>query len=268
MTLFKQQLKNEWVSILVWSLVMSGLVYTAVLLWDVMRQSGGLAELQAMVASMPEAMKALYGDGVVMTELAGWLQGYAFGGWLSVPYVIFTGLFAAGIVTREMDRRTMDFLLSLPVARWQVLVYRWAGMVGALTVMHLVHFGAVTAAVRAIGEQPLAAEFMWASFNSLLLFVALGSVMLLVSLFLDDYGRGVSVLLGLGLGLFFFHLGTADSEGALKTVRGILPFAMYDPGPILLKAEVPVGDMITLASIGLASLGLSVYLFQRKQVSV
>ncbi len=268
MTLFKQQLKQEWVSILVWGLILAGFQFTVAQMWDVMRQTGSLAELEALIANMPEAMKAMVGQGAAYATLNGWLQAYAFSGFMSLPYVIFTGLFVAGIVTREMDRRTMEFLLSLPVARWQVLVYRWAGMVGALTVLHLFQLITVTLAVRSMGEEPLLAEYTWATLNSLLLFVALGSLMLLVSLSFDDYGRGVSVLLGLGLGLFFFHLGTADSEGALQSVRGMLPFAMYDAGPILSKAEVPVAHLLALAATALACLGLSVYLFQRKQVSV
>jgi hypothetical protein len=92
--------------------------------------------------------------------------------------------------------------------------------------------------------------------------------MLLVSLFFDDYGAGSGTMLGIGLGLNFLYMGTADATGALKSLRQLLPFSLYDVQDIVINGAVPWGDMAILASGAVILLAASVWVFQRKPIAV
>lgn len=268
MMLLRQQIKSESVSLALWCLAIAALDIYSVVMWDMLRESGGLAEVHALLAELPETVKAMFGGEASLADVDGVLRSATYGSWIGIPFTIFTGTFVAGMVSREMDRRTMEFLLALPVARWQVLLQRWAGLVLALALLHAVHAGAVLGTVAAIGEQVAAGPYLVAGTNSLLLYVAVGGLMLLTSLFLDDYVRGISGVLGLGLGLLFVHVSTASATGLVQDLRRLLPHHYFHAGQIFRTGEVPGFDLAVLGGVGLAALLVSLLVFQRKQIAV
>jgi ABC-2 type transport system permease protein len=266
MTLLKQQAKQEWASLLIWGLVLGGLLFFLINLYKAMGAS--LVQLEELVRQMPDAMRAVYGGNVSLQTLPGFLQAYALGPWIWIPFLIYTALFAVSITTREVDRRTMEFLLALPVSRWQVITSRWGGMALALLLLALAQFLAIWAGVLSLGEQPEAGRYLLAELNLWLLMLTMGSIMMVIDLFIDDYGRGVGINLGISLGLYVYHITTEQATGLLRQVREALPFAYFDSARILGAGEVPWSDLGILVGISLACLALAVILFQRKQIAV
>lgn len=268
MILVRQHIKTEWVSSLIWAAVLCLMPLATVLLWDSLRQSGTVADLEAMLSRMPESMQGIYGITTDIHSLNGWLEGMAFGGWLQILYVIYVALFVAGILTREMDRRTMEFLLSLPVTRMQVLLSRWAVLAGSLLLIEIAHVTGVWVGVRMIGETADLGAYAVAGLNSLLLYLALGGFLLAVSILVDDYGKGVGLMIGLGLGSYIAYSLSADLAGPVANLRGLLPFAYYDANRIIGKGEIPWSDMAVLLLAAVLFLALAVALFRRKQITV
>ncbi|HYF91868.1 MAG TPA: ABC transporter permease subunit [Symbiobacteriaceae bacterium] len=269
MTLLKQHAKTEAISTLIWAVVLGLVGYLTTWLWELLSQSGSMLELQKVLENAQGVLKSLVSaGGLSLASLDGWIQGYALGTWVTLPYVIFTALFAAGMITREMDRRTMEFVLSLPVSRAQLLVSRWLVLGGSLTTLHLFHFLGVLGGLAALGERGHPDRYALALFSSLLLHLFVGTLMLLVSLFFDDYGAGLGAVMGIGLGLNILHMGTAEATGALKSVRGMLPFAWHEVQPIVMDGAVPWGHMLLLAGGALLLLAVSVCVFQRKPIAV
>ncbi len=267
MTLLRQQARAEGVSLLIWSLSLGAITFYSITLWKSLMNSGAMGEVLKMLETLPPAMQALIGSGTSLITLNGWVSTYAFGQWILIPFLIYTGLFAASIISREMDRRTMEFLLSLPTSRSQVLLSRWGGMALSLGVMLLVHLLGVVAGVAANGETIAFGPYLLAELNLWLLLLALGTLFLLISLFVDDYGRAVGITLGAGFALYFAQIGLEGQTGAAETVRKALPFAQFQPAEAV-SGAAPTGALIYLAVMSLVSLWLSLYLFQRKQIAV
>jgi len=223
--------------------------------------------LEKVMKNAPPEIRQLY-PVVALTTPEGWLAVAAYGRWIDIPFLIFTGLFVAGIVTREMDRRTLVFLLALPVARWQILVVRWIVFAAALAMLHAARTCAAAAGLRFIGQEVEGSRLLAVELNSVLLYLALGSLLLAMSLFFNDYGRGIATLLGTGLGLYFFYIFTAETKGLPARLREALPFSFYDPGTILLGGEIPVAHYLILGILAIAFLLVAIFLFQRKPVAV
>ncbi|MFZ5817313.1 MAG: ABC transporter permease subunit [Bacillota bacterium] len=268
MTLLRQQIKAEGPALLIWGLSLGGLSLYSMTLWKTLMESDAMGEVLKMLETLPPAMKGLIGGGSSLLSIDGWVQAYAFGQWFLVPYLVFTGLFAASIVSREMDRRTMEFLLSLPTSRAELLLSRWGGMALGLAVLQGIHLLGTIGGVLMIGESPAVGSYLLAELNLWLLLLALGTLFLLISLFIDDYGRAVGITLGAGFALFFTHIGLEGQTGAAEKLRNALPFAQFRPAVALAEGAVPVGAMLYLALLTLAALGLSIFLFQRKQIAV
>lgn len=268
MRLVWQHLKNEWLSTAIWAAALGSMHFGMLLMWESIRKTGMVGEFEQIVARMPEAMRSMYVASGSMTTLAGWLQGLHFGGWIHILYMVYVALFVTGILIRDMDRRTIEFLLSLPVTRAQVLVARWVALTISLAAIQIVHVISISAGVSAIGETPQIGAYGLAAFNAFLLYLAMGTILLAVSTLIDDYGRGVGVLVGLGVGSYAVYSMTADLGGAASWLRDLLPFSLYDVGGILGQSEIPWMEMASLGAISALFLGLALVLFQRKQISI
>lgn len=268
MTLFSHHFRTEWRTVLVWSLVLGSTELLMVVMGVSMQESGALDGMATMIETLPPMMRELYGGIGDMTTLQGWIKHYSFGGWLHLPMLIFTGMYVAGMVTREMDRRTMEFLLAQPVARWQVILSRWYSLVAALAVLNISMVIGVVAGVLVTGNAPDTGAYLIAGTNGALLYLAVGSLLLPVSLCFDEYGTGLAVVLGGAVGSYMLHAAGAEASGMLAQIRKVLPYALFSPSEIIGQGIVPVGDLAILALVAAAGLGLAILLFQRKQIAV
>lgn len=242
-----QQVKREARSLFIWCLVIAALVFFEMGIWESLRASGSLDMLEKVMKNAPPEIRQLY-PVVALTTPEGWLAVAAYGRWIDIPFLIFTGLFVAGIVTREMDRRTLVFLLALPVARWQILVVRWIVFAAALAMLHAARTCAAAAGLRFIGQEVEGSRLLAVELNSVLLYLALGSLLLAMSL--------------------FFYIFAAETKGLPARLREALPFSFYDPGTILLGGEIPVAHYLILGILAIAFLLVAIFLFQRKPVAV
>lgn len=239
MRLIRQHLKNEWLSTAIWAVLLGVMDFGMISSWGSISRTGMAAEFEQILARMPEAMRSLYISSGSMTTLSGWLQGLHFGGWVHILYLIYVALFVTGILVRDMDRRTMEFMLSLPVTRAQLLLARWAALALSLATLLAVHVIGIWAGVAAIGESAQLGAYALAALNSFLLYLAVGTILLAVSTQIDDYGRGVGVLMGLGVGSYAAYSMTADLGGAVASMRNLFPFSLYDVGGILGRERPP-----------------------------
>jgi Cu-processing system permease protein len=105
-------------------------------------------------------------------------------------------------VVGESERGTMLLLLSYPIARWQVLLGKFLGLVAVLGLATVVGYGAAAAALLAAGHGAAAAS--WQAFalmvgSSVLLGAAFVTLGMLASTLVRDRGAAAGVAVGLWL---------------------------------------------------------------------
>ncbi|SEG50582.1 ABC transporter permease [Bosea lathyri] len=105
-------------------------------------------------------------------------------------------------IVGEMERGTMLLLLSYPVARWQVLLGKFAGHLAILAFATLVGYGAAAGALVATGAAIDAQS--WAAFafmigSSILLGAAFIAVGYLVSALVRERGTAAGIAIGIWL---------------------------------------------------------------------
>lgn len=105
-------------------------------------------------------------------------------------------------VVGESERGTMLLLLSYPIARWQVLLGKFLGLVAVLGFATVLGYGAAAAALVAAGHSVTAAS--WHAFalmigSSILLGAAFITLGMLASTLVRDRGAAAGVAVGLWL---------------------------------------------------------------------
>lgn len=262
MTLFWQQFKAQFAGLLIWGAGAIGLVAMIASTAPSFTKDDNALK---MLESMPESLQRMMGfvPGLSMIDLFVATQ---VGKTMALAVALYAVMLSLNAITREVDRRTIDFLLSLPVKRTEVLLAR-AGVM-------LVNSGIITA-IMVIGLQvSLRAQGLegdWGGYNLIflnvwLLAVALGSITLLASLWIDDYSLGVKAMLGLVSAGYFLEM-VMKAVALSRTARLISPFSYVDPHLILKHGALPVLDTAILVVVSVLCIGLSLPVFERKQIT-
>lgn len=263
MVLLKQQWRSDRWTVLSWCVTVALLAWLVIGLYDVMADSGALDLFNEMVSVMPPVVQALFG-GVEFGLFGAYVTAMEYGGLMVITFIIFISVYVPGLITREIDRRNSEFLLSLPVTRTSMMTSRWIGLIISLAALELTQW-VTLAAVGGPQFQP--ARFLLASLNMFLVFLETGGIVLLVSVFIDDYSRAVGIGASIVTFLFFFNSLTENATGALATLRGILPFGRFNPEAILTAGTVSAADIMVLVA-GIAVLYLaSIKAFNSKQIA-
>lgn len=262
MTLFWQQFKAQFMGLVIWLGSGIGLGLLVAQSAPSFVQGDLLGQL---LNTMPEALVKMMGIEPGLKPLDTFVASQV-SKTLVLVSALYAVLLALNAITREVDRRTIDFLLSLPVRRTAVLLARAAVM--------LVNTGIVIAGMgltlwasfRAAGL-----EGSWAAYNLIylnvwLLAVAMGGIALLASLWIDDYGVGVKLMMGLVSGAYFMEF-VFRAAGLSRAARLISPFSYVDATAVLRNSVLPLGDTLVLVAVSALTIGLSLPLFERKEIT-
>lgn len=258
MILLKEQWRSDRWTLLTWCLLVVFLMWLVGAMNRMLIETGVVAETEEMIRMLPPAVRAL-----ITVEAGTLVAGMAYGGIMPIAFIVFLATYVPGLISREIDRRNAEFLLALPVRRQSVLLSKWTGLATSLAILALVQWASLM--VMGAGSQPI--PYLWATANMYLLYLAAGTLLLLASLFIDDYPKSAGVSAGIVTTLFFVNTLTAETTGRLASLRKYLLFARFDSGPILAAGKVPWADMLVLAASTLALLYLAIRAFDAKQIA-
>ena len=221
------------------------------------------AETLTTFEQLPEQLMALFGGGDMSTP-EGWYTLETFGLMAPVAVILVTVVMGAGALAGEESRRTMGLLLACPINRSRVVFEKAIPMVLFAIVVGFATFAGV-----ALGS--LIAD-LGMSFGNI---AATATLQVLVGLvfgslaFALSAGTGrtsISIYGAVGAALFF-HL--VNSLGALNDgiadLAWLTPFHYYlgnDP----LNSGMDWADAAVLAVLSVVLIGLSVVLFQRRDI--
>lgn len=258
MTLFRQFFSAHIRGLLIWMAVgaLLGLSGT--------RSAQTFMETNA-IAAMPPALLAMYGNMVGMSPVDMYVTVLTGKGTPLIP-TLYAVLLALSIVTREVDRRTVEFLLGLPVQRTQVLVSRIAVLA--------INVAAVTGSIWAVIRYDLEGmgfQATWGHLNLLyvnlyLLALALGALTLAISMWVDDYSVGVKLFLGFVTLTFFLEF-ALRAASVSRAARFWSPFSYLDITEVLKSGTIAAGNAIVLVLAIAGGVAVSFWAFNRKQFS-
>lgn len=261
MALFWHQFKAERGSLVGWSLMLAGLAFWIVTLFPAASQVEGWERVTEM---LPPSLQGMVGRLIDFSTLKGWLQVNIFG-WLPALLAYYAVAFAAGMVTREVDRGTAEFLLALPVARWRIVLSRVLAFVLHLGMVHLALYLAIWAGAAYRGIEMEHAAFVRVVTLSYALMLSLGMLALFLSIFFSDYTRAVLAGMAVSLGLYFVNMGLRGAGKGEAFVRWIL-YGRYDFEAALWRARFPWGDVAVLLGYAAVFLLLAMVIFERREI--
>lgn len=260
--LFWQQFKAQLTGLLIW-------LGSAVALVLVIAQSAPSFVqnelLSGYLQAMPASIQAMMGLQPDLDPLDAFVAAQVTKSLLLVV-ALYAVLLALQAITREVDRRTIDFLLAMPIRRSDLLLARTAVMLVNTGLLTLGMALSTRFSLQAQGLQGYFRAYDLIFLNCWLLAVALGAIALLASLWIDDYALGVKLMLGLVSVAYFVEF-VLRAVNLSRAARLLSPFSYLDSTHILKHGSLPLGDALVLAAVALLAIGLSLPAFERKQIA-
>lgn len=262
MTLFWQHFKAQLAGLLIWTGAAVGMMMVMANAAPSFIANG---ILEQYLATLPEVLVKMAGLEPGLAPLDGYVAAQV-GKSVTLVTPLYAVMLALNVVTREVDRRTIDFLLAMPVRRAEVILARVAVMLTNTGILTAAMGLAMYLAFKSAGLEGNWAAYNLIFFNIWLLGAALGGITLLASLWVDDYGLGVKTALGLVSTAYFLEM-VFRALDLSRTARLLSPFSYLDATRILKNGALPVADTLILALVALVTIGLSLPVFERKQIS-
>lgn len=264
--LFRQYWRREALGLLGWAATLFLMVLPMVALYPVFMNSDSMKEITRLMEQMPPVLRAYLGGTVNLTTVDGWVQVEIFNALIPLVVLVYTAMAAVGVLTKESDQKTMDFLLALPVRRSSLVLSRFFGLALNLALLHGVILAGTGLGVALIGYTPNWQGYAWVLLNGYLVTLALAALLLTVSVFLDDYPRALMTTIGLALALHFLPI-AFEADSTLAWLRKLSFYAYYNAGQVLQTGAIATGDALVLVTAAVGFTALATWLFERKQLS-
>jgi len=160
------------------------------------------------------------------------------------------------LVTRvpagEVDRGTMDVLLSWPISRWQLIISET--VVWMLSGLGIILLGLAGSRLGGLGIPPqnraALSSLIIVLANLYCLYLAVGGLTCLVSCLSERRGRAVGLVFAIVLASFFLNF-LAQYWAPARQFSFLSILHYYKPLSILLDARWPIWDMSILVGSGL-----------------
>jgi ABC-2 type transport system permease protein len=217
--------------------------------------------------SPPKAMTAFLGGSADFFHPDGWLS---LGMTHPVILALLTSsalLVAAGSVATEVERGTIDLVLTRPVGRVRFLAAKAVASIVAVTAAEAGGLAAVLIARQTIGQVaslPMI-SVLRAFAGSWLLFVGVAMVGLLVSAASSLRGRALGLTVGIVVGWFFLNFIALLIDG-ISGLRFASPFHYFRPVD-LLAGTAPAGDLLVLAAIPVVAAVAAAWWFTHRDLT-
>jgi ABC-type transport system involved in multi-copper enzyme maturation permease subunit len=219
--------------------------------------------------SWPKIMKDLFSDPVhAFTDIYGWLNLQVFHITFWAIFGVFSSFLASYIVATEVERKTIDILLSCCITRSEVIVSRMTGISMILTISIIPLFLGCLMAILIL-DQPLEIGSLLAvCLSGLFLFHVCAAATLLISVFVPSQTPSMIITWGIFAFLFLFKEVISKLTPILQKFDIISPFHYYRTGDILLRKTYLWSDGAILLSVCVALIFLAVLYFSRKDILV
>lgn len=259
--LFKHEWKMNWKSLFIWLVCVAGMCLFCILLFDSIKESmDGMAE---MMASMGAFASAFGMDKLSISTLEGFYATevgtiHALGG------AMFAALLGTGLLSKEEEGHTGEFLYSLPISRAEVVAAKWLAMISCLIIFNGISTGLYGLGIRILGESISWDEFILYHSLQLQVHIEVGSICFLISACCRKNKIGV----GLGLTFFLYIWDMlARVIPALEDCGGLSPFYYANASDIFSGEKIAVLSFVIGMIVLLSTVFAAFVVYYSKDLS-
>lgn len=260
MIVLKHELRQNLKSLLIWSLTVGLICYGCILLYKNVEHQ--LQDMAQLYNNMGDMTKALGLDKVSLATLDGY-----FATEIVMMFGLGAGMFAAMIgsasLSKEEEGHTSEFLYSLPLGRFHILLGKYGSLLLVLALFNLVVVGLELVGIWQINLEFSYEEFTHYHLLAFLMQVEITSLTFLLSASSSKKQTGMA----LGLTLLFYAMDMmARVIPDIEFLNYLTPYYFANGADVFSQERLEPAYVIVAISLILLSLFTSLILYQKKDL--
>ncbi|TFF84889.1 hypothetical protein EU523_01000, partial [Candidatus Heimdallarchaeota archaeon] len=186
--------------------------------------------------------------------------------WIEMILVFITITRPVRLITNEVDKKTLDFILSYPIPRWQYLLEKFSGYLffNLLypTLLLLVSYISTVS----LGEEMPYDILAYALIGTWCLFFALGALSLLCEVIFLESRKSLAAAAGIIISQWLFVRigGLVDSLEFLQTIS---LFNYMNANTIYNLGSFPVDEFFIVIGVGIVALVGALIIFEKRDLT-
>ncbi len=262
--MLKREFKINLKSFIIWSSILVGMFLIVFLIYPYIITDETVKSLDEMLKVFPpEILKTFNMDITSINTAYGWLKSEGF---MFVLLIVgfYSSLLGSSIVLKEENDKTIEYLESLPIKRFDILtskiIVSIIYMVSLVLIVGLFNYIALLLSGDFNHKQ-----YLLLSITPLLISLPLFSMNLFISMFMRKTKKTIGISLGL---VFIFYLLTVLSELS-SNVEFIKYFSIYtlaDTRNVILDVAINPINIVISISLTLIFICLSYIRYNRKEL--
>lgn len=264
MNIFLRELKANFKSLLIWSVIIALMIMMAVAKFSAF---AGDPEMLKMLDSMPPALlDALSMSAFNLTTLSGF-YGIMFI-YFGLMSAIAAAMWGSDIISKEERDRTVEFSLVLPVSRSRVVTAKaLAALVNCIAFV-LITWAVTLVAVRSYQPDQAFYDFLALEMQAMLalelIFLAIG---LLLGCAMKQYKRSGSTAIAIILTTYFMSIISSMQEG-LDFLKYFTPFKYFDAGELLRTGKMDGAYLVLSAAIIVVCVAAAYWMYNKRDLYI
>ncbi len=234
-------------------------------IWPSMQ--GNLDTLEQLWQNYPEGLKAALGANVTISSFDGFLTLEYF----SLMWVIIAAPFAISVATAafagEIEKGTMELLLSQPIPRSAISFSRMVYLNIGLLLIIIATMLPVIIGAPLVNAKLNTGGVLALGLQGFLLLLSIGAIGFLFSALSSDRGRAIFMVVGILIASYALDI-LAQFSDAVDKLHFLSLFDYYDPYRYLHSSDIAWGDLAILAGVTVVAFMAATVIFQRRDIAV
>lgn len=259
--LFTQTLKDKATgTVIVAALLFVFMVYIC-FMFSQLKQMTGVEEM----LNNP-AIQAMLGKSASIATFEGFLTLFSFS-YMGLIIGGFIAFMAASFLAGEIEQKTIDLLLSLPLRRGHLVLWRYAVLVPLVALLMLTLFVAIYIGTAIAG---LSTSLVWVAYALAyvgLFALAFGAISMLISALLSDGRQAALLSIGV-LFVMYFAETIGSTVASMDIITKLSLFHYVNSSDILVGHTLNLVNVVVLIGVLVVFLVLAVLAYRRKEINV
>lgn len=239
-----------------------------------------LSAIEDIIEAWPEGMLEFFGDATIFTNPYGFwsLELMTFIWVYAGIYIVFM---ASGLLSQDVENKTIDLTLSKPISRNNFLgskiAFLYVFIIATMGIVFLITMGSMAASSKyqvdsgSIKWDLYRFDWLWVTYFSVVLFLA---AFAMVAKFFSTIFLNTKKSMALGVMVLFvmFFLGEfyVYMDEAVQNIKYFSIFHYFNPADYMVHGDYALftRDIIVLGAINAALIGASLFVFKRKDILI
>ncbi|KXA93946.1 hypothetical protein AKJ40_00205 [candidate division MSBL1 archaeon SCGC-AAA259M10] len=186
--------------------------------------------------------------------------------WILILAIIF-GYISASLISKEIEGKTMDMLLSNPIHRYRIVLEKFLGLLPLILVVNFATMASVYGITLAIGEELEFFNLLTTHIFSIPYFLAITSLGIFVSTIINKKMKASMVVMAVVIGSYIFESVSLLAPDYEKL--GLISLTHYfNPAETLVEGSIDIIGTITLIAVTVVFLLMAMVYFERRDIEI